>query len=197
MKPIMTLPTRLLAALLVWGAIGSLPQRAEAQLIISETISVQQNVPDMGDLVNQYVWSTSTFTVIDSVKVNLVFSSPVSTDPMWLGQLVVTLTHGLPSEPFRSEIVLNRRGVTASDSFGDPASFLNEEFDLGGSVFAGSWLPSNSWTLTVSDMQAGGIAKLENYTLTVTGIPEPGSMALAALGVAWVLSRVRRRARLP
>ena len=194
MKPVIKSYAVLLGLVLGLALFFASPGPAHAQIQISRSISVQENVPDMGDLVNQYTWSQSGF-VIDSVKVNLIFSSPVSTDPMWLGQLVVTLTHGLPSEAFRSQLVLDRRGVTVSDPFGDSSSSLNEEIDLGGTVFAGNWLASDAWTLSVSDMQAGGIAKLESYTLTVSGVPEPSSASMLILGLAAVLAS-RRRTRL-
>ena len=146
----------------------------------------------MGDLVNQFDWVNTGITLIDSVKVRLVFSSPVSLDPMWLGQLKVTLTHGLPSEAFRSQIVLDRRGVTAFDSFGDSSSSLDEEFDLGGTVFAGTWLASDRWTLLVSDLQGGGQARLDSYTVTTSGVPEPSSASMLILGLAAILASKRR-----
>lgn len=180
--------------LAVWILLLAGSERARAsQVIVSQTINVQENVPDMGDLVNQFDWVNTGLTSIDSVKVRLVFSSPVSLDPMWLGQLVVTLTHGLPSEPFRSQIVLNRRGVTALDSFGDASSSLNEEFDLGGTVFAGTWLASDRWTLVVSDLQAGGLARLDSYTVTTSGVPEPSSASLLVAGIGGLLALRRRR----
>ena len=168
-------------------------EASAAQIIVSQTVSVNQNVPDMGDLVNQFDWVNTGITLIDSVKVRLVFSSPVSLDPMWLGQLKVTLTHGLPSEAFRSQIVLDRRGVTAFDSFGDGSSSLDEEFDLGGTVFAGTWLASDRWTLLVSDLQGGGQARLDSYTVTTSGVPEPSSTALVVVGIGGLLALRRRR----
>lgn len=180
--------------LAAWVLLLAGSERARAsQVIVSQTINVQENVPDMGDLVNQFDWVNTGITLIDGVKVRLVFSSPVSTDPMWLGQLVVTLTHGLPSEPFRSQIVLNRRGVTAFDSFGDGSSSLNEEFDLGGTVFAGTWLASDRWTLVVSDLQGGGLARLDSYTVTASGVPEPSSASLLVAGIGGLLALRRRR----
>lgn len=163
-----------------------------AQLIVSQNVTVQQNIPDEGQLLNQFNWANTGLTDITSVKVRVVLSSPVSLDPMWLGQLVITLTHGLPSEPFRSEIVLNRRGVTSTNLFGDSASSLDEEFDLGGTIFAGTWLSSDRWSLLVSDLQAGGLARLDNYTVTVTGVPEPSSASMLILGLAAFLARRRR-----
>ena len=164
-----------------------------AQLIVSQNVTVQQNIPDEGQLLNQFNWANTGLTDITSVKVRVVLSSPVSLDPMWLGQLVITLTHGLPSEPFRSEIVLNRRGVTSTNLFGDSASSLDEEFDLGGTIFAGTWLSSDRWSLLVSDLQAGGLARLDNYTVTVTGVPEPSSAYLLVVGIGGLLALRRRR----
>ena len=187
-------PVRAVAAVLaIWTLLLAGSARVySAQLIFSQNVTVQQDIPDQGDLLNQFTWANTGLTDITSVKVRVVLSSPVSLDPMWLGQLVITLTHGLPSEPFRSEIVLNRRGVTSTDRFGDGASSLNEEFDLGGTVFAGTWLASDRWSLLVSDLQAGGLARLDNYTVTVTGVPEPSSASMLILGLAAFLARRRR-----
>ena len=77
MKPVIKSYAVLLGLVLGLALFFASPGPAHAQIQISRSISVQENVPDMGDLVNQYTWSQSGF-VIDSVKVNLIFSSPVS-----------------------------------------------------------------------------------------------------------------------
>ena len=200
MSAIMMLSTTMKPVRALWGGLvlwilvlAGFQKASASQVIVSQTVNVNQDVPDMGDLVNQFDWVNTGLTSIDSVKVRVILSSPVSTDPMWLGQLKVTLTHGLPSEPFRSQIVLDRRGVTAFNSFGDSSSSLNEEFDLGGTVFAGTWLASERWILLVSDLQAGGLARLDSYTVTVSGVPEPSSASLLVVGIGGLLALRRRR----
>ncbi|NCZ97423.1 PEP-CTERM sorting domain-containing protein, partial [bacterium] len=71
------------------------------------------------------------------------------------------------------------------------ATSLNQTFDLG-TAFNGSLLASNLWTLTVADMQTGATARFDSWTLEVSGVPEPGSASLVALGLATLLLRKRR-----
>ncbi len=50
---------------------------------------------------------------------------------------------------------------------------------------------NGSWTLFVADQSAGGISTLNSWTLTVTGVPEPGASLLGALGVLLLWRRSR------
>jgi len=51
--------------------------------------------------------------------------------------------------------------------------------------------PAGSWTLFVADQAAGEQSTLQSWSLTVTGVPEPGTTLLALLGVLPLLRRRR------
>jgi hypothetical protein len=132
------------------------------------------------------------FDQITQVRVNLVLSSPNLAQPMWLGQIKANLLYGIGTETQRSAVLIDRPGVTGSNPFGSNATSLNQTFDLGTS-FNGGLLASNLWTLTVADMQTGAMAKFEQWTLEVTGVPEPTSSSLLVLGIGALLALRRRR----
>ena len=50
---------------------------------------------------------------------------------------------------------------------------------------------NGSWTLFVADQSAGGVSTLNGWTLTVTGVPEPGTSLLGALGLLLLTRRTR------
>jgi hypothetical protein len=52
------------------------------------------------------------------------------------------------------------------------------------------------WTLFIADQSAGSVATATSWTLTITGIPEPGTAVLALLAVLPLLRR-RSAVRLP
>ncbi|MDB6016994.1 MAG: hypothetical protein JWR19_1483 [Pedosphaera sp.] len=68
----------------------------------------------------------------------------------------------------------------------DPRTALLSSFNGGD--------PSGDWTLFLADLDFGGQATLQNWTLTVTAVPEPSSWILGFLGLSglWL---VRRRLR--
>jgi subtilisin-like proprotein convertase family protein len=54
--------------------------------------------------------------------------------------------------------------------------------------------PNGNWSLFIADMETGGAATLESWTINITGvIPEPSAFALLAgmLGLSWVMLRRR------
>jgi hypothetical protein len=183
----------MLVALLM---VSFLAQEACSQSLlqtITKTNSVGVNLPDPG----QYSSSVSLdpgslFDQITQVRVNLVLSSPNLAQPMWLGQIKANLLYGIGTETQRSAVLIDRPGVTGSNPFGSNATSLNQTFDLGTS-FNGGLLASNLWTLTVADMQTGAMAKFEQWTLEVTGVPEPTSSSLLVLGIGALLALRRRR----
>ena len=50
---------------------------------------------------------------------------------------------------------------------------------------------SGEWTLYVADVSTGNTMALNSWSLTVTGVPEPSSAALALLGMLGLLRRQR------
>jgi subtilisin-like proprotein convertase family protein len=50
---------------------------------------------------------------------------------------------------------------------------------------------NGDWTLYVADLATGDTMTLESWTLTLQGVPEPGSMALALLGIGLAMHRRR------
>lgn len=66
------------------------------------------------------------------------------------------------------------------DPQSDPSDFPAAQTDLLTS-FNGN-LASGTWTLFLADLSAGGVATINSYVLDITAVPEPGTMALAAIG---------------
>ena len=51
--------------------------------------------------------------------------------------------------------------------------------------------PSGSWTLFIADQSPGAQSTLQSWSLTITGIPEPSTALLAALGCIPLMQRRR------
>ena len=102
---------------------------ARAQLLISKTISVDQNIPDRGQYVSSFAWTEHAgLATISDVNVTLSLSSAAGTT-MRLGQIYATPTFGTASEGSRTAVLLNREGVTSSSAFGSALSSLNVTLD--------------------------------------------------------------------
>jgi hypothetical protein len=56
----------------------------------------------------------------------------------------------------------------------------------------GAGSPNGTWTLFVSDQQAGATGQLVEWKVTMQGVPEPSSASMLILGLAAVLARRRR-----
>ncbi len=145
-------------------AIFCLGAPAKAQLIIEKTVAVNQTIPDRGQYVSTLVWDHAGLGSISRVTVDLVLSSPSATNPMWLGDMFASLTHGKASETERMGTVFNYFGFDPDNS----AMTLNHSFTLE-SQFNGAWLASNRWSLLVADRAQGGMGRLDSWKLTVEG----------------------------
>ena len=76
-----------------------------------------------------------------------------------------------------------RTADPGSVTVGSPRTALLSSFD--------GLDPNGSYTLFIADMNPGGIGTLQNFELTVTGVPEPTTSALLLLGGAGLLLRKR------
>lgn len=150
--------------LTVYSAIIS----ADAQMTINRVITDGSLVPDRGDYVNTFTIENTGFATLTGVSVTVNLSSPNALNPMWFGDMFASLTHGTASEDERMAVLFNRPGVSAQDPWGDSSSSLSQTYDVSGAL-AGAWLPSNRWSLLVSDSQQGGIARVDSLSLTLTG----------------------------
>jgi fibronectin-binding autotransporter adhesin len=158
-----------------WSAFSSLALTlsaailpAGAELTIERTIADGNLIPDRGNYAKIFTWENSGLDSLSGVVINVNLSSPDLSNPMYLGDLYASLTHGTAREDERMGVLFNRPGVSPADPFGDDASSLSESYNLSDSL-AGDWLSSGRWTLFLSDSAQGGIARLDNLTLTLTG----------------------------
>ena len=157
-------------------AVLSVSEFASADLYIERTVSLNQLVPDRGQLVSSIDWPIAVLDAITSVSVNLKLSSNSESDPMWLGDLTSSLTHGTAGEAERVATLFSRPGVTGSNPFGDSASSLDQTYTFA-SQFDGPLLGSNRWSLLVADQRQGGVARFDSWTIGVTGsVPDSGEI---------------------
>jgi autotransporter-associated beta strand protein len=92
-------------------------------------LEVNQQVSDRGQYVSLLDMADSGIAGISNVRVDLSLSSLSQQNPMWLGQVYASLTYGVASEEERTAVLLNRPGVSNSNSFGSSLSSLNVTFD--------------------------------------------------------------------
>ena len=74
----------------------------------------------------------------------------------------------------------------------DPLQVLDTSLRVTTLNSLGTGSPNGTWTLFVSDQQAGGTGQLVEWKVTMQGVPEPSSASLLILGLAAVLARNRR-----
>ena len=105
---------------------------ATAQITVSRTVTVGANIPDyttaLPSLVSTITITNSGMSSITDVKASLVLSSPNSNNVMRVGQIYASLTHGTALEEERVAVLLNRPGVSSSNSFGSRLTSLNVTF---------------------------------------------------------------------
>jgi autotransporter-associated beta strand protein len=145
--------------LLIFGFVAP---GARAQLIIERTVAVNQTIADRGQYVSTLVWTNAGVSSISQVQLQLTLSSPSPSNPMWLGDMYASLTHGTASETERMAQVFDYFSTDPDNS----ATSLSATYNLG---LSGSWLASNTWSLLVADRAQGGVARLDSWKLTVEG----------------------------
>ena len=131
---------------------------AFAQLIIERTVAVNQTIADRGQYVSTLVWTNAGVSSISQVQLQLTLSSPSPSNPMWLGDMYASLTHGTASETERMAQVFDYFSTDPDNS----ATSLSATYNLG---LSGSWLASNTWSLLVADRAQGGVARLDSWML--------------------------------
>lgn len=131
------------------------PVSGRAQIRVDKTVVANLTVPDNNSFWTDLVWADSGLVSISSASITLSLSSPFTSNPMKLGDLSATLYFGLPSEDYR-EFSLG--------GFTSPTQTFNM-----GAAFNGAWLASNFWEMEIRDMRGGGIARLDRWTLSLTG----------------------------
>ncbi|NDA26939.1 MAG: hypothetical protein EBZ05_08925, partial [Verrucomicrobia bacterium] len=129
---------------------------ARAQLILERTVAVGVTIPDRGQVVSTFVWTDAGLNSISRVSVDLNLSSPSVTNPMWLGDMYGSLTHGTA--------LTGARTVTLFDfPQADPnngATSLSASYSTTG--LNGSWLSADTWSLLVADRETGGVGRLDS-----------------------------------
>jgi len=153
---------RLLLILTMIVACWASPE-SQAQIEVERTVTVNQSVPDRGEYVSTLQWDAGVGS-ISLVKLDLALSSPSISNPMWLGDMYASLTHGIASETERMTQVFNYYANAPNNS----ATSLSGSYNLG-SAFNGSWLASNKWSLLVADRAQGGVGRLDSWKLAVEG----------------------------
>ena len=141
---------------------------ARAQLILERTVAVGVTIPDRGQVVSTFVWTDAGLNSISRVSVDLNLSSPSVTNPMWLGDMYGSLTHGTA--------LTGARTVTLFDfPQADPnngATSLSASYSTTG--LNGSWLSADTWSLLVADRETGGVGRLDSWKIRVEGEAKSG-----------------------
>jgi hypothetical protein len=137
---------------------------AQGQLILERTVTVNQTIPDRGQFVSTLDWNHAGLSSVDEVGLDLSLSSANGSNPMWLGDMFASLTHGTASETERTATVFNYFSTDPNNS----ATSLTATYNFG-TPFDGNWLGSNKWSLLVADRAQGGVGRLDSWKLRVTG----------------------------
>jgi len=155
-----------------------------AQLIILKTVTVDQNIPDRGEIVSSFTWSDhSGLATITDVNVGLSLSSATGST-MRLGQMYATVTFGVASENERVAVLLNREGVSSSNAFGSSLSSLNVTLDdsAGANIY--------NLTTAMGTYQADGRIGVNPYGTRVDYSANQITAGLAALNGDWLSSNI-------
>ena len=168
---------------------------ARAQVTVQYATSPAATIPDRGQYVSTLTIANAGIAEITGVSANMVLTSPSATNPMWLGDMFASLTHGTASESERTATLFTYFGSDPNNS----ATSLSASYDFA-SQFDGAWLASNKWSLLMADRAQGGVGQLASWGLTITGtaassgIMDPGqggTLSAAAAGTQGIGATVR------
>lgn len=166
------------ASRLLLALVAALPSaRASIELAYTFTPGVQ--IPDYGQYVDSRILSDPGLASISAVSVDLSLDSAPG-GSMWLGDLFVSLTHGLPEEIERMAVLLNRPGRDSAQPFGSDLGSLSVTLD--DSAAANVFSVSSGAGVYRPD----GRADVDPFAAPVAFAP--GSQTLGALNGAWLAS---------
>jgi autotransporter-associated beta strand protein len=141
------------AALLV--ALVGLPSESAGQIQVQKTVHSNLIITDNTTTFTSLVWSDAGLSSILSASITLSLSSPFETNPLKLDDLSASLYFGFPDPDLRQ---------AALPAF----TSTQQTFNLG-SAFNGPWMAGDTWYLAVTDSRQGGVARLDRWTLSLTG----------------------------
>ncbi|MFM2081912.1 MAG: hypothetical protein RL380_603 [Verrucomicrobiota bacterium] len=209
--------------LLTLTAALALALTARATIVINDTWTVNQSIPD-GSAVG--TTAAQTFSGLDASSINGVevsFTTTGGYNGDLYGYLVLRDANGNAT----SALLLNRVGTTGSDPFGSDGSGFNHitlsdagMIDIhsvnpgsGNAVGTGTYLADQSlganslnstyagstangtWTLFLADLSGGEQATLVSWGLTVSVVPEPVTWALGIFSVLLAAAWIRHQRR--
>ena len=167
----------------------------QGQVTVQYGATPAATIPDRGQYVSTLTIANAGIAQITEVNLNLSLASPSASNPMWLGDMFASLTHGTASESERTATVFNYFLTDPNNS----TTSLTANYNFA-DQFDGAWLASSKWSLLVADRAQGGVGQLASWGLTITGtgasegIMDPGqgaTIAAAAAGTQGIGATVR------
>jgi hypothetical protein len=185
--------------LLMVGAVAFVIQNAGAVVIGSGTLNVA--IPDGTPIGYQ-----TTLHIADGLDVANV-TVTLNVTGGYAGDLYAYLTHD-----GYTAVLLDRIGTSESNPYGNSSPGMNVTFSTEGTMdihsvpsgttqITGTYLPdggdlagfagaghssTGDWTLFIADIDGGGSATLNSWSLDVTEVPEPVNVALGVFAVGFV-----------
>jgi hypothetical protein len=207
--------------ILSFVALLALAVTAHATLVINDTFTVNQSIPDANasGITTSHTYSGLDANTINGVSVSLDITGGYNGD--LYGYLVLRDANGNAT----SALLLNRVGTTGGDPFGSDGSGFSHitlsdagVIDIhgvnpgyGNAVSTGTYLADQSlganslnatfgtstangtWTLFLADLSGGDQSTLVSWGLNVSVVPEPVTWALGIFAVALAVVVIRRR----